>query len=931
MPSGLTALCLLLLPTGALGFGIISGESLSHLDITEQAILNVTAQVCLDLAQAEWDHVTPEILTVRAVAEACGASGSCKTFRQAIHFIKVRNVRVDFRYPLSYEFHFDSETFDEGRKIVAEGLLAIKASLNQENYKAARQKLGEILHPVQDYYSHTNWVEMGKTRPNSNLLRFGTIIGNIADKSRKTCRDCDGDDCRNNILEDILEEGILTSGYSAILRPPPEGKCLHGEIPGVTGIINLKGGINKDFLGSSHGHLHVEAAHLAIAATMEVLQDIRGAAGDEKFLEMVGISRGSSETLCLVIDTTKSMHDEIEEVKTIASDIISQVETEDKPSSYTVIPFNDPEIGPLKHTTDPADFKNIINSLHASGGGDQAELSLSGLQLALTSTHSNSEIFLFTDAPAKEVNLKSAVVALIEWTQTAVNFIITDPVMTSRRRRGVDEQARCISAADAQLYRDLAQVSGGLAVEVTASELPVVTSLIAESSSASQVILLHAARNHGKDTFHFLVDETVQNPTVYITGRSVSFMIKSPTGASQLSTEAISVDSLFISSELVGNFQTLRLQKQVGNWEITMVSTEPYSLKVVGQSPINFYFEFVQPVHDLSPQFDVLETRPIAGVCSSLLVCGSDSATSLAVTLVDVMGSELVTVEAVQHEDGCFLAKISEMPSVTFVLLVYGRDDSFASIGSTVVFQRQSSTSFTPSDVTIAEDSQRILVPGIPLSVPFTAKSTATWGNFIVKASNSKHFDLSFKSSLAICADGSASGTVTITAPLDAPSGTDVTLTIEVDAPGEGAANYVVMRFTILSTVTDFTEPQCELLSLQPGCFADCSSSEWEFSVQVTDGPDGTGVERIGIRRGHGTISTSQNPENKDSVLVSYTGSCCSPEVELLVVDRVGNVGSCVYTVWPSESFLSTGMPHLTYIVMSIAAIGMYLMTGLRS
>lgn len=80
--------------------------------------------------------------------------------------------------------------------------------------------------------------------------------------------------------------------------------------------------------------------------------------------------------------------------------------------------------------------------------------------------------------------------------------------------------------------------------------------------------------------------------------------------------------------------------------------------------------------------------------------------------------------------------------------------------------------------------------------------SIATGGNFIIKASNSRQFDLSYESTLVLEAGSSADSTVTITAPLDTPSGTEVTLTIEVDAPGEADSNYVVLRFTVLNTVT---------------------------------------------------------------------------------------------------------------------------------
>lgn len=39
--------------SGAQGFGIFPGKSMSHMEITEKAILNTTVHVCRALAQAE--------------------------------------------------------------------------------------------------------------------------------------------------------------------------------------------------------------------------------------------------------------------------------------------------------------------------------------------------------------------------------------------------------------------------------------------------------------------------------------------------------------------------------------------------------------------------------------------------------------------------------------------------------------------------------------------------------------------------------------------------------------------------------------------------------------------------------------------------------------------------------------------------------------
>lgn len=56
---------------------------------------------------------------------------------------------------------------------------------------------------------------------------------------------------------------------------------------------------------------------------------------------MMGIAR--TAVLCFVIDTTGSMADEIAEAKRVAHNIIdSKKGTQDEPSEYILVPFNDP-------------------------------------------------------------------------------------------------------------------------------------------------------------------------------------------------------------------------------------------------------------------------------------------------------------------------------------------------------------------------------------------------------------------------------------------------------------------------------------------------------------------------------------------------------------------------------------------------------------
>ncbi|XP_029986618.1 von Willebrand factor A domain-containing protein 7-like isoform X1 [Sphaeramia orbicularis] len=918
---GSAVLCFLLLQTGVLAFHIDQDDSLNHQEITESAILSVTLQACRSLALSEGRDFSfpPQPYEAASVAQACRPGISSKSFAEVIELIQDKNVKVDKSLTFfSAKHHFDNELFNEGRALIIEGLGAVKASNREGNFQAARKRLGKILHSLQDFYSHSNWIEMGNKRPNTNLLRGGTSIGNIADRARATCRSCDGDDCTNNILEDVLRDKILTSGYFKLWtffpRSKPAGKCSHGGFFDGTSRTEPKGGINKDKVDSSHGHLHFQAADVAIAATSELLEDVRRAAGDRVFLEMMGISTG--KPLCFCIDTTGSMSDDIDAVKTVTSSIInSKAGTAEEPSIYILVPFNDPDFGPLIRTTNPTEFKTKINALTATGGGDAPEMALSGLQLALTGAPPNSEIFLFTDAPAKDRHLLNTVNALIERTKTVVNIMLTGIIGLRGERstnHGQYQLSRMLSS-DAQLFRDLAEASGGLAIEVSKSQLLEATSIVVESSSSTLVTLLKVARSSGGESgnFTFTVDDSVKNLTIYITGGIDKLTLTSPSGVSQEGTTG----PLVTSSQFVGNFHTVRLIMQVGLWKMTLVSANAYTLKVVGQSPIDFFFTFVEPSRGLFGGFDTVDNRPRAGVNGTLMVTvtGSNSAIVTDVVLVESSGPGEVN-GSVENQDGkTFLVHFDRIPSQAFVVLVKGQIGNSSSRLSSVRFQRQSTTSLKASSLSItADDSDGIIEPGTTFSVPFSVRTSGAGGTVNIQAVNDQGFTSTFPSTLVLESGDSANGTVNITAPVNTTSGTEVTLTIEAQTSDGSDANYVVLSLSVLKTVTDFTPPVCKLLTLQSNCSDGHNSSMWALTLQVTDGINGTGVDRISLRQGNGTLNTTLSPGDNNTIAVSYTAPCSSPTVELVVVDRVGNVDTCIYSVIVTTKTPMTTKPLTT-------------------
>jgi hypothetical protein len=65
--------------------------------------------------------------------------------------------------------------------------LVINDVLNKtKDLVQARQLLGQLLHTLQDFYSHSNWIELGKKEINERL-GLHEDIGPVAAANQSTC------------------------------------------------------------------------------------------------------------------------------------------------------------------------------------------------------------------------------------------------------------------------------------------------------------------------------------------------------------------------------------------------------------------------------------------------------------------------------------------------------------------------------------------------------------------------------------------------------------------------------------------------------------------------------------------------------------------------------------------------------------------------
>ena len=278
----------------------------------------------------------------------------------------------------------------------------------------AQHYLGRALHTLQDFYSHSNWVEQHLSEPMNNLQPFhalgdlNAVISNPA-RGLNTCENCRRDFC--NECEDKVRLTFLTSGYygSDEDRPKPHHmKCSHGGVGDSSSDGLISAGINKDTLNcnlSPHDQYHRRAWRYARNMTSEFVTEIKDAIGLTKMAALMG----ANPRLAFVVDTTGSMGFEIASVRQQILQIINTRISLGIPTTYTLVPYNDPSIGTITTTSDPNIFINAVNALSASAGGDCPEPVNMALSRAFSEMDVGGDILLFTDATAKDSNLSLAV------------------------------------------------------------------------------------------------------------------------------------------------------------------------------------------------------------------------------------------------------------------------------------------------------------------------------------------------------------------------------------------------------------------------------------------------------------------------------------------------------------------------------------------
>ncbi|XP_068599564.1 hemicentin-1 [Brachionichthys hirsutus] len=423
---------------------------------------------------------------------------------------------------------------------------------------------------------------------------------------------------------------------------------------------------------------------LVLSVAFSAGQDAKSASTEED------IPEGAS-TLAFVFDVTGSMYDDLVQVIEGASKILETSLSRPKRPLYNfaLVPFHDPEIGPVTITTDPKKFQYELRELYVQGGGDCPEMSIGAIKIALEISLPGSFIYVFTDARSKDYKLTHEVLQLIQQKQSQVVFVLTGDC---------DDRTHIGYKA----FEEIASTSSGQVFHLDKKQVNEVLKWVEEAVQSSKVHLLSTDHFSGvSNSWQMPFDPSLKEVTVALSGPAPDIEIKNPQGKLVRQSDGLTELLHIPNSARVVNIK----DPQPGMWSVKTSSEGRHSVRITGVSTVDFRAGFSR-----KPTLDFRKTvsRPVQGIPTHILLNTtgvSPPARADRLELLSVTGEVIKTLPIRYYPERrpYGLWNITEFipPNEAFFLRLTGYDlDGF-------LFQRVSSVSFS----SFIPDAPMVLMP----------------------------------------------------------------------------------------------------------------------------------------------------------------------------------------------------------------------------
>ncbi|XP_014111826.1 PREDICTED: hemicentin-2 [Pseudopodoces humilis] len=308
-------------------------------------------------------------------------------------------------------------------------------------------------------------------------------------------------------------------------------------------------------------------------------------------------------TLAFVFDVTGSMYDDLVQVMDGASRILERtLSRSTKPiSNYALVPFHDPEVGPVTLTTDPQLFQQRLRELHVQGGGDCPEMSVGAIRVAVEISHPGSFVYVFSDARAKDYEQQEELLRLLQRKQSQVVFVLTGDC-GDRSHPGY------------RVYERIAATSSGQIFHLDKQQVTEVLKWVEEAIQASKVHLLSTDHEDGgENTWQVPFDPSLKEVTISLSGPAPGIKVQDPAGKVLEKGRGLKELLSIPNSAMVVALEPY----EPGTWLVTTRSSGRHSLRITGISNVNFQASF-----STQPEFESSQPgeRPVQGLPISVLL-----------------------------------------------------------------------------------------------------------------------------------------------------------------------------------------------------------------------------------------------------------------------------------------------------------------------
>ncbi|XP_063870578.1 uncharacterized protein LOC135105872 [Scylla paramamosain] len=919
----------------------MSGITWDHKAITREALRREVRRFLLETVSTTNQTLTiPEDASLVEIFSAYyGPIASPIRFIKAVNSITWSNAMTEAAGHLRFQtaYHMDGESLLEGHMLLQGRYHELVSTIAvDEAYTFARQLLGTSLNSIQDFYSQTTWVELGRDGALEGLGLPGSDLGEVAGPSDPTCTDCASTtgECRDNVIPGSL----LSSGYYEydafgaadfiVHKPKDAGKCSHGSVMDSSVTKAATGGINKETSSpcfSPHHHLHQQAVEAAISASELYLSHLRDSIGDEHFHNLLDLYPGSA--LSIIIDTTGSMTYEIAAVKEQSRLIVEKTH----PELYVLVPYADPGYGPVTETSNSAEFLEELDKLEAFGGCCCLEEKFwHGLQLALAYTPDYSNIYCFTDAGANDAELMESVLALAISKHCKVTIVHSN---NERSKASEETQASdCVGyeVSGVEEYKQLAILTGGTFVEIDKFDVDDVLGIMNEGVQENEVTLRVLDKVVGRQNLSFPVDDSISLFGVVLSGDIQHAVLSHSAGISYnlMNQETLEGSERVEIVSYTTSFKSIRFNNQsIGEWTLKLDGeSSEFTVAVTAISSLSFLAEFCElELSPPRPGYRVVLGYPISALQYYIEV-----------TLIGYVETQVQSVSGIT-----FVTEKGEAKSQTkyhgpvddhFYVLSepFPSEPCYVQVDG-VLHSGQTFSRIFPTMVTSVQCSVELVVDKSVMAAHAGQKATAYFivenygpdATFDLFATDEKKFvsHWSPKTS-SIPHMGSINVTVVYGVPESAVAGHVSTVTLTAKSRlHKHNVNSAISHFYVLPNVTDENPPTCitnDMTNCEDYNTAETCAGGW-WSAKVTLQDNELGMNKIYSRPADNLTVDVFSEGSTHPINATFTGSCCVRKAEVIGRDKLGNTGKCE---WDLGSF--TGLV-LEFVVDAVGESWVYL------